>query len=80
MSEERGIAGKKASKSYVKAVHSKVLWPTELEDRFILAEIMKLLKDALYASDILEAMEYLMAARGLLRVVKRKVGESNCTS
>ena len=72
MPEERGIAGKKASKSDVKAVYSKVLWPTEPEDQFILAEIMKLLEDALYAADILEAVEYLMAARGLLRGMKRE--------
>ena len=65
--------GKKASKSNTKAVHSQGLWPKEPEDQFILAKIKMLLKDALYAADILEAMEYLMAARGLLRVqTKRK--------
>ena len=63
---------KKALKSDAKAVHSQVLWPSEPEDQFMLAEIMKLLEDALYASDILEAMEYLMAARGLLRGMKRE--------
>ena len=59
--------GRKALKSNTKAENSQVLWPSEPGDQFILAKIMKLLEDALYASDILEAMEYLMAARGLLR-------------
>ena len=59
--------GRRALKSDTKAVHSKVLWPTEPEDQFIIAEIIKLLVKALNATDIWEAMEYLMAARGLLR-------------
>ncbi|RLF17157.1 MAG: hypothetical protein DRN06_04270 [Thermoprotei archaeon] len=72
MPEERGIAGKKASKDDVKAAHSKILWPTEPEDQFIVAEIIKLLVKALNATDIWEAMEYLMAARGLLQLENRK--------
>ena len=64
---------KKALKSNTKAVHFRGLWLKGPEDQFMLATIKKLLKDALYASDIWEAMEYLMAARGLLRVqTKRK--------
>jgi len=66
--------GKKTLKSNTKAEHSKVLWPFEPSDQFILAKIMKLLEDALYASDIWEAMEYLMAARGLLRGLKEDRG------
>ena len=67
MPEERGIAGKKALKDDVKAVHSQVCWPSEPEDQFIVAEIIKLLVKALMADDIWEAMEYLMAVRGLLK-------------
>ena len=63
---------KKAPKGDVKAVHSQGLWPKEPENRFILAKIKKLLKNALYAADILEAMEYLMAARGLLRGMEKE--------
>jgi len=58
---------KKALKSDAKAGHSQVLWLLKPEDQFMAEKIYNLLKDALYASDILEAMEYLMAARGLLR-------------
>ena len=64
--------GKKASKGDVKAVHSQGLWPREPEDQFILAKIKKLLKNALYAADIWEAMEYLMAARGLLSSLRQE--------
>ena len=60
-------AGKKVSKSDVKAAHSQVRWPLEPADQFIADKIYKLLKKALRASDAWEAMEYLMAARGLFR-------------
>jgi len=64
--------GRRALKSNTKAVHSKVLWPTEPRDQFIIAEIIKLLVKALNATDIWEAMEYLMAARGLLSSLRQE--------
>ena len=66
---------KKALKSDTKAVHFRGLWPREPEAQFILAKIKKLLKDALHAADIWEAMEYLMAARGLLKTTVAHVSK-----
>ena len=58
---------KSALKKVVKVENSQIRWPTELEDQFIRAKIIKLLLQALMARNIWEAMEYLMAARGLLK-------------
>jgi len=60
-------AGEGALRSNAEAGHSQVCWPSEPEDQFIVAEIIKLLVKALTADDIWEAMEYLMAVRGLLK-------------
>jgi len=59
--------GRKALKSNTKAENSKVLWPQKQEDQFMAEKIYKLLIKALMADDIWEAMEYLMAVRGLLK-------------
>jgi len=63
--------GRKALKSNTKAENSKVLWLLEPEDQFMAEKIYKLLMKALMADDIWEAVEYLMAARGLFRVRKK---------
>jgi len=66
---------KKALKSDVKAGHSKVLWLLKPEDQFMVDKIYKLLMKALTADDIWEAMEYLMAVRGLLKTTVATVSE-----
>ena len=70
----RGV-GKKASKSNTKAVHSQGLWLLKPEDQFMAEKIYKLLMKALTADDIWEAMEYLMAARGLLKTTVAHVSK-----
>jgi len=59
--------GEKALKSDAKAGHSQVRWLRVPEDQFIRTKIIRLLLQALMAKNIWKAMEYLMAARGLLR-------------
>jgi len=66
--------GERALEDNAKAGNSQVRWPTEPEDRAILAMIMKLLKQALMAGSVWEAMEYLMAARGLIRMPLKEGG------
>jgi len=68
-------AGKKALRSNAGAVHSQVRWPTRPEDQFMVDKIYKLLMKALTADDIWEAMEYLMAVRGLLKTTVATVSE-----
>jgi len=63
--------GRRALKSNTKAEHSKVLWLQRPEDQFMAEKIYNFLKEALKAGDIWEAMEYLMAARGLLREMEK---------
>ena len=63
--------GRRALKSNTKAEHSQVLWPLEPADQFMAEKIYNFLKEALKAGDVWEAMEYLMAARGLLREMER---------
>jgi len=57
----------KALKSDAKAEYSQVRWLRVPEDQFIRTKIIRLLLQALMAKNIWKAMEYLMAARGLLR-------------
>ena len=64
--------GEKALKSDTKAGHSQILWLQRPEDQFMAEKIYNFLKEALNAPDIWEAMEYLMAARGLLRGMRRR--------
>ena len=64
--------GEKILKRDAKAAHSQVRWLQEPADQFMADKIYKLLKNALRASDIWEAMEYLMAARGLFREMKKE--------
>ena len=59
--------GEKALKSDAKAEYSQVRWLRVPEDQFIRTKIIRLLLQALMAKNIWEAMEYLMAARGLLK-------------
>ena len=59
---------KSALKSVVKVESSQDRGPTEPENQFIRTKIIRLLFQALMARNIWEAMEYLMAARGLLQV------------
>ena len=64
--------GEKILKRDAKAAHSQVRWLLKPADQFIVDKIYKLLKKALRAGDIWEAMEYLMAARGLLRGMEKE--------
>jgi len=57
----------KALKSDATAEYSQVRWLRVPEDQFIRTKIIRLLLQALMAKNIWEAMEYLMAARGLLK-------------
>jgi len=62
--------GEKALKSDAKTGHSQVRWLRVPEDQFIRTKIIRLLLQALMAKNVWEAMEYLMAARGLLKDYK----------
>jgi len=68
-------AGKKALRSNAGAVHSQVRWPRRPEDQFMVDRIYKLLMKVLTADDIWEAMEYLIAVRGLLKTTVATVSK-----
>jgi len=76
--EEGDNMDKSALKRVIKVENSQVLWPTEPEDQFIRTKIIKLLLQALIAKNIWEAMEYLMAARGLLRIIRKRQEVMKC--
>ena len=65
--------GRRALKRDIKAVHSQARRPSEPKGQDMRVEIIELFYRALQASDIWEAMEYLMAARGLLRIVRKSL-------
>lgn len=68
----------KQLKNDAKSSQTQVEWPKEPEAQLIYSEIINLLWQALHAEDILKAIDYFMAARGLFFVAeklrKRKEG------
>lgn len=62
--------GKKASRKDVEAANPQAGWLSEPEDQAMLARIIDLLFAALNAEGIWEAMEYVMGARALSKILK----------